>query len=430
MAVAKKHSKQLPQKGASVVLIVICIFLYGLSYFARVSYNVTLTELSSVIPFDTVGLIGTVYFLCYAIGQLLNGFAITKVSPFLYLPAGMSISAACNLVMAFATSPALMTVVWGINGFAQSMLWAPILIVFTETIAPNLRDKALLWLSVAAPVGTLLCYLSGGVLIDFGYAYVFICAAALLLAGVAGFALFCFAARKKFVAVQQADSPVQQADSPESPVATETSAARKKATVFTCMGLIPLCVLYLSVTVQGILKDGMTTWVPTMLKDKFALSSSLSVFLTMLLPVINVFGAFAAMLLYRKLRGKNEFAICAIFMGIAVALTAVMLIPNINEYGFVVLLSVITTAMFGFNQVSIVLIPLRFEAAGKVAVISGALNAFTYLGSAIATYVIGLIRDRFSWTAVILFVFAVAVSGAVAAVIGQLTDAAGRKRRL
>ena len=84
MAVAKKHSKQLPQKGASVVLIVICIFLYGLSYFARVSYNVTLTELSSVIPFDTVGLIGTVYFFCYAIGQLLNGFAITKVSPFLY----------------------------------------------------------------------------------------------------------------------------------------------------------------------------------------------------------------------------------------------------------------------------------------------------------------------------------------------------------
>lgn len=67
MTGAKKHSKQLP-KGASAVLVVICIVLYGLSYFARVSYNVTLTELSGVIPFDTVGLIGTVYFLCYAVG--------------------------------------------------------------------------------------------------------------------------------------------------------------------------------------------------------------------------------------------------------------------------------------------------------------------------------------------------------------------------
>ena len=420
MTGAKKHSKQLP-KGASAVLVVICIVLYGLSYFARVSYNVTLTELSGVIPFDTVGLIGTVYFLCYAVGQLLNGLVITKVSPFVYLPAGMFVSAACNLFMAFAQSPVLMTAVWGINGFAQSMLWAPILIIFTETIAPALKDKALLWLSVAAPVGTLLCYLLGGVLIDFGYAYVFICAAALLLAGITVFFLFCFSARKKFVITQtEADGAA----------ALDLSADKKKATIFTCMGIVSLGMLFLSVTVQGMLKDGMTAWVPTMLKDKFTLSSSLSVFLTMLLPVINVFGAFAATLLYRKTRGKKEFAICAVFMTLAVMLTAVMMIPNINEYGFAVLLSVITTAMFGFNQVSIVLIPLRFEAVNKVAAVSGALNAFTYLGSAIASYAIDLIRDRFSWTAVILFVFAVAVSGAVAAVIGQLTDAAGRKRRL
>ena len=420
MTAIKRHNKQLPQKGAGIVLVVICIALYGLSYFARISYNVSLTELSAVIPFDMVGLIGTVYFLCYAVGQLVNGFVITKVSPFIYLPVGMFLSAACNLIMAFVHYPAIMMVVWGINGFAQSMLWAPILIIFTETTLPKLRDKALLWLSVAAPVGTLLCYLSGGVLIRFGYMYVFICAAALLLAGITVFLLFSFLVRKKFVAPQNTEA---------NPVAEKPDVGRKE-TISSCMGIVPLCLLFLSVTVQGVLKDGMTSWVPTMLKDNFTLSSSLSVFLTMLLPVINVFGAFAATLLYRKLRGKNEFAICAIFMGIAVALTAVMLIPNINEYGFVVLLSVITTAMFGFNQVSIVLIPLRFEAAGKVAVISGALNAFTYLGSAIATYVIGLIRDRFSWTAVILFVFAVAVSGAVAAVIGQLTDAAGRKRRL
>lgn len=117
-------------------------------------------------------------------------------------------------------------------------------------------------------------------------------------------------------------------------------------------------------------------------------------------------------------------------MGIAVIVTAVMLIPNINEYGFTVLLSVITTAMFGFNQTSIVLIPLRFEKINKVAAVSGALNAFTYLGSAIATYTIGLIRDRYSWIAVIVFILAVAVLGAVASIIGQLTDSFGRKRRL
>ena len=117
-------------------------------------------------------------------------------------------------------------------------------------------------------------------------------------------------------------------------------------------------------------------------------------------------------------------------MTLAVMLTAVMMIPNINEYGFAVLLSVITTAMFGFNQVSIVLIPLRFEAVNKVAAVSGALNAFTYLGSAIASYAIGLIRDRYSWTAVILFIFAVAILGAVTSIVGQLADSAGRKRRL
>ena len=89
MTAIKRHNKQLPQKGAGIVLVVICIALYGLSYFARISYNVSLTELSAVIHFDMVGLIGTVYFLCYAVGQLVNGFVITKVSPFIYLPVGM-----------------------------------------------------------------------------------------------------------------------------------------------------------------------------------------------------------------------------------------------------------------------------------------------------------------------------------------------------
>ena len=91
------------------------------------------------------------------------------------------------------------------------------------------------------------------------------------------------------------------------------------------MLLIPGVLIALGpVVLHGMIKDGVTSWVPAYVTEIFQVEPAFAALVTTLLPIVNLSGAAAAKFVYERIC-RNEFGASAIFFGIATAALAVLL---------------------------------------------------------------------------------------------------------
>lgn len=72
-----------------------------------------------------LGVLSSVQFWTYAFGHLVNGRLGEIVGVNKLIVIGMILSAVMNLLIGFQSSLIFITILWGVNGFVQSMLWSP-----------------------------------------------------------------------------------------------------------------------------------------------------------------------------------------------------------------------------------------------------------------------------------------------------------------
>lgn len=162
---------------------------------------------------------------------------------------------------------------------------------------------------------------------------------------------------------------------------------------------------------HGILKDGVTTWVPTYIFETFRLGSSASVIASTILPIINLSGTYVTSWLNRKWCKNEMLTAGVLFAASVLTLSCPVAFGNSNLLFAVVLLAVATSVMHGVNTMIISLIPLYFTKIGKAASTTGLLNAFTYVGSAVSGYGIGAVSGAMGWNFTILLWIGIAALG-------------------
>lgn len=96
---------------------------YGIYYVCRLSMNVIRKPMveDGLFTETEIGVIGSCLFFTYAIGKLCNGFIADRANVKKLMSTGLMISAIINLVLGFTNSFILFAILWGINGFFQSM---------------------------------------------------------------------------------------------------------------------------------------------------------------------------------------------------------------------------------------------------------------------------------------------------------------------
>ena len=116
---------------------------YAFYYMGRVNLSIAMPDLRASLNLSSqqVGLLGTGFFLSYAIGQLISGHLGDRISPRLLVFVGMLLSTLMNFIFASVTIWGLMLVVWTTNGFFQSTGWAPILKVLASWHASEDKRK-------------------------------------------------------------------------------------------------------------------------------------------------------------------------------------------------------------------------------------------------------------------------------------------------
>ena len=150
-----KKKKAYSKKG----IIALCSFVYFVSYFSRKDFAAVMAGMieNGAIGRTNAGLVGTMLFAFYGVGQIVSGYLGDRVKPKRVILLGLSTTTVCNALMPFATEW-MMVVIWGVNGLAQAMLWPPIVKILSTYLDHKSYVTANLVVTAAAHVSTVILY--------------------------------------------------------------------------------------------------------------------------------------------------------------------------------------------------------------------------------------------------------------------------------
>ncbi len=380
-----KRSKQ------ASAFIALCAVVYFVSYITRNSYNSAISEITAALGTtkDMTGLVGTAAFLTYGIGQIICGVLGDYIAPRYMILMGVGATSLCNLAMPLmGGNITAMIVLWGINGFAQAMFWPPLVRLMAEHLSGRDYNDAVVAVTTASSIGNIFVYILSPVCIAVsGWHLVF------FVTGIAGFAMVAF----WFLGTRTLPAPDETDDghgSKSSGAAVQGVA--RKIPLKQMMAASGLIVILICIILQGMLRDGLTTWMPSLISETFDLSSEASILTGVVLPLFAIVSIKASAMVQDRL--KNEVLCAALFFGIGFVCSVLMLpLFGRSVVLSVILMALITACMHGVNLMLITRAPIHFARYGKISTMSGLLNAFTYIGSAASTYGFALLSDRFGW---------------------------------
>ena len=380
-----KRSKQ------ASAFIALCAVVYFVSYITRNSYSSAITEITEALNTtrDMTGLVGTAAFLTYGLGQIVCGVLGDCIAPRYMILMGVGATSVCNLLMPFrGGNVTAMIVLWGVNGFAQAMFWPPLVRLMAEHLSGKDYNDAVVAVTTASSVGNIFVYILSPVCIAVsGWNLIF------YVTGIAGFVMMAV----WFLKTRVLPVPEEKDDGHgHKSSGAAVQSVTQKVPFVKMAAMSGLFVILLCIILQGMLRDGLTTWMPSLISDTFDLSNAASILTGVVLPLFAIVSIKSAAVVQDRVR--NEVLCAAIFFGIGFVCSVLMLpLFERSVVLSVILMALITACMHGVNLMLITRAPIHFARFGKISTMSGLLNAFTYIGSAASTYGFALLSDRFGW---------------------------------
>ena len=168
----------------------------------------------------------------------------------------------------------------------------------------------------------------------------------------------------------------------------------------------------IAIILQGIVRDGVTTWMPSFIAETFKLSNEISILTGIVLPVFSILCFQATERLYDK-KLKNPLTCSAVIFGTGSIAGVLLLILSAKNAAVSVFLSALLTgSMHGVNLMLISILPPLLADKGRVSAVSGILNTCTYVGSALSAYLIPVVTEASgSWSTTLLLWFLSAFIG-------------------
>ena len=388
-------------KQSSVLIIALSWLAYTVAYIGRLNFNAYIEPIRNQLGASktALGLVSSFFFFSYGAGQLFHGIMSKKYNPRYSVAVALTGSAAVNISMSFCSDAATMKYLWLFNGFFQSILWSSVIKMLADTLDEEMLPKAILAMSTPPALGTFIAYGMAALLSSAGASYktVFIIPAVLLL--ISGAAWFVLTGKAE-----------RQLEADGTPAAEKGERSRLSLSPAFIVGAV---LLLLTAITNGFIRDGVTTWTPSILKERYSLNESFSILITVILPLIAVGGAWLSTRLHK--RWKNTSALNAgLYLAEAAVLLGVFLSARSSALKSPVLLitmfSISAMIMSAVNNIITSIIPLYMRSKFSSGLLAGVLDTFCYVGSSLSTGLLGYISDKGSWNGVFLclFVFAAA----------------------
>ena len=392
----------------SVSIIFIAWFAYLISYIGRSDYSACILEIVNEMGVTraTAGMVSSVFAMCNAVGQLVCGLIMRKISPIKVIGIELFTVSIINFIFPLAGSFPLMAVLWGINGAMQATLLCGISQIFANSLKEPYLSRGAILLNTIGAAGGLFNYLLSWLMIRyFNWQVVFFAVSGMLVVlGVIWVSVmprYCQENRSSII-VERKGREVEQ------PVSL-TRVISSHGSIFVIAGAFFV----------GGLRESVSLWIPSYMNEVFGLSSSLSTVVTAVVPCFQICGAFLAGYIGRKTRTLHLPTTVA-FVFSTICLLLIRLLGGASP--------VTTISLFVFNAVSMTaaitfllsLFPVRYAEKTSIAMLVGMINFSVHAGDFAASVGIGWLSQSGGWQYTFAALCAAAAIGALICLLGGI----------
>ncbi len=376
-------------------IIFICWLAYTAAYVGRLNFNASIVAIISDLGVDksAAGLVSSFFFFAYGAGQLVNGILSKKYNPKIMIFLSLIFSSIFNLLMPLSNDISIMKFIWLGNGIVQSVLWSTLIKTLSDYLSDTKLPKAILAMSTTVAIGTFVAYGMSSVSVKFGTWKIsfYVAAAVLIVSALIWIALFGKTKVKSNVEKIKNDEKVKMTK----PV------------------IIALVLVGITGIANGFIKDGINTWVPSVLYESFDVSQSFSIFLTLLLPLVSTLGAAIAKKIHTKIASHINMNL--IFYIISSLLCAGILVSlKTHSIIFIMICFIcISCCMAMINNVITSMFALDNRRVLNAGFAAGLLNTFCYIGSTITSYSLGAVSQSMGWNSVFIIMLCVCVVASI-----------------
>ena len=395
--------KKLTDKKSNL-LIFICWAAYTAAYIGRLNYNASMVEILAQLDItkESAGIVSSFFFFAYGAGQLVNGLLSKKYNTKYSVTAALAGSCAINILMTVFTDITVMKYLWFFNGVFQSILWSSLIKTLSDYLSDEKLPRAVMVMSTTVASGTFTAYGLAALFSAMNLKWTTIFYVSATVVG-----LICILWFAGMTSVQKYEKAV---------VSTEKSESKKLK--FTPVVIISIIIILISAVSNGFIKDGVTTWVPSILKEEFGVSASLSIIVTLLLPVLSIFGATIVKAFHKKQKNVNvlngTFYLAAVILaGLIIATIGLRSAPLT-----LILFGGTACMMAAINNVITSIVPLYSRDKIDSGLSAGLLNTFCYVGSTLSITLLGKIADTKGWNEVFICILIFAAVACAVCVAG------------
>ena len=378
-------------------LAILFTFTYMVSYMTRINFGAIISEIEAATQITRTALSASVTgsFITYGVGQIISGICGDWLSPKKLVGTGLLISVIMNLLMPVCGDSRLMLAVWCMNGFAQAFMWPPIVRLMVSAFSEESYKKMAVRISWASSYGTMAIYFLAPLIITvFSWRAVFLFSA---LCGV----IMIFFWYKYCI------------DTPAMPGRTEKTEKQSSSAATKALFSPVMIGIMLAIVLQGMLRDGVATWMPSYIGDTYQLGTAVSILTGVVLPLFSILCTQTTSVLYRK-KIKSP-VVCSTIMFLTGTVAAIGLYCSSGNSAAVSVLcsAVLTGAMHGVSSMLTAMVPPFFQQYGNVSTVSGVLNACAYVGSGISTFGIAMLSEKMGWQVTVFVWCVIAVVGSI-----------------
>lgn len=369
------------------VMVIFTLWLaYAALYLGRHNMAMVLPVLEQELGWSPAmsGLLTGIFFWCYAVGQLINGYLGDRWDAKRIVLFGLMGSCVANALFPFVSYFWLLVLLWAFNGYVQSSGWGPILKIASHWTEEQERTRVAGFLATSGIAGFFISWaVSGYLLLVVNWYWVFVLPAL----GMGLVSVWWF--------IGMDNHPIQERE----PVATSSSGVFGDVMEFIKYpGVVGLGLVSL---LQGMIRNGIILWTPTLLAN--TLFGRNAVLPSLLIPFCGLVGIGIATRLLLRLKGNDRAAI-SILLGLAGIVALFSILALVCKQPLLLALAVALTSALteGANTILLTSIPLKFAQVGKQSTLAGYLDFACYVGGALMSVYTGLVLELGNWNAILL----------------------------
>lgn len=362
----------------------LCSVSYLAVYVAKGALSAATPHITQTGAFTTeqIGTLASIYFIVYAIGQLINGFIGDKIKAKYMISFGLMLASIGFLLLPqLAGLPGYAYIAYGSSGFFMAMIYGPMTKVVAENTEPVYATRCSIGYTMASFLGSP----AAGVLASFlVWPWLFRTTGTMLLTmGAVAFLCFTFLERKGIVKYGQYKPKKDNSGGSIGVL------VKRQIIKFTFIAIL-----------TGVVRTSVVFWMPTYISQHLGFAPEQATLIFSVASFAFSFSAINAIVIYEKLKRNMDLTILLAFIASTVFFLLVFLVqqPMVNV---VCLALAILSNNLAASMMWSRYCPSLYD-TGMVSTATGFLDACSYLAASVSSKLFANAAGTLGWGPLIL----------------------------